>query len=130
MLFRSEFLSRKKKKHENRMGNAASILQSLVQSPEDRLFGYLQAIRHVMDDPTVEKPTPSVSGALLEACFVYVFVSEITRLYFTRKGHSMDSFFMFELLEYEHTIHQSKVYITRISQNIQTLKRQPPTLKR
>ena len=41
----------------------------------------------------------------------------------------MDSFFMFELLEYEHTIHQSKVYITRISQNIQTLKRQPPTLK-
>ena len=58
------------------MGNAASILQSLVQSPEDRLFGYLQAIRHVMDDPTVEKPTPSVSGALLEACFVYVFVSE------------------------------------------------------
>ena len=52
------------------MGNAASILQSLVQSPEDTLFGYLQAIRHVMDDPTVEKPTPSISGALLEACFV------------------------------------------------------------
>eukprot|EP00938_MAST-03A_sp_MAST-3A-sp1_P006528 g6528.t1 len=52
------------------MGNAASILQSLVQSPEDRLFGYLQSIRHVMDDSTVEKPTPSVSGALLEACFV------------------------------------------------------------
>ena len=46
-----EFLSRNKKIEWETQLNS----QSLVQSPEDRLFGYLQAIRHVMDDPTAKK---------------------------------------------------------------------------
>ena len=64
------------------MGNAASILQSLVQSPEDRLFGYLQAIRHVMDDPTWKLAV--WAGRFWSVFRVRIRVGDL-RLYFTEK---------------------------------------------
>jgi len=119
------------------MGNAASVFQSLLQSPEDRLFGYLQAIRHVMDDPTVEKPTPSVSGALLEACFVslrdmkHIFESKLTfskRKYVlilqnivlkNRKGEQLDGICIIldvleRLREYDNIVLEATAVLTSI----------------
>ena len=42
------------------------IVTSMVSSMDDRIIGHITAVRNVMDDPTVDKPTPSVPGPLLE----------------------------------------------------------------
>lgn len=54
-------------------------MTSMVSSMDDRIIGHITAVRNVMDDPTVDKPTPSVPGPLLEAA--YIGLTDLKKLF-------------------------------------------------
>ena len=92
------------------------IPQSLVQSPEDRLFDICCHLTCNGRSDSREA-NAQCEWSALEAC-----LARFVGLSYFEERPPMDSFFMFELLEYEHNPSIQNC-ITRISQNIQTLKR-------